>query len=112
MCTAYRAYRSRYRETSAPYAFTSPCSTRVTSAASELSIPSGPSLKSHRHSGVYAASHTYDPARSHQSSHQKHLITLRTNLRQRMAARRIKAPTSLRLPHQHLGRLVPTGEPV
>src|SRR6476619_7128230 len=50
MCTAYRAYLSRYRETSALYAFTSPCNTRSTSAASELSIPSGPCIDTCRHS--------------------------------------------------------------
>src|SRR5215213_4593902 len=102
MCTAYRAYLSRYRETSAPYAFTSPCNTRATSAASELSIPPGPCIDTYRHSRErvfalvrYACEGTVA------------IVTSLGNLRDGIAPRRIEPLLLARVPDQNGRRRKP-----
>src|SRR5690242_6829357 len=98
MCTAYRAYLSRYRETSALYAFTLPCNTRATSAASELSIPVGPCIYTCRHSrGRVCAALRYACASIAAISHKA------LRLSERISPRCIEALLTSRVPLQHLG---------
>src|SRR5689334_8279537 len=99
MCTAYRAYLSRYRETSTLYAFTSPCNTRATSAASELSIPVGPSIYTCRHSrGRECATVRYACASTAAISHKAQRLS------ERISSRRIEALLATRVPLKYLGR--------